>query len=228
VRPCGAAQIVKPDLQAPLKPKGARRPSLRPACAARRAPRAARRAPRTDPLSCGAPAHADERGRANAALQRLVAGGSSEEGSGDGEGRLSDSDSLWGAGGPQAACIMPVAWHQTLLCFRQRHKAEVRAADRNALRRLYAARQHCQVAPEALWDLDRSAPREQRRAERQRREEAGSGGGRERGRGVVWILFFYCGSSGGGEGGALGGGGWSARAGDPASLLLLVCGWSGP
>ncbi|KIY92593.1 hypothetical protein MNEG_15371, partial [Monoraphidium neglectum] len=67
---------------------------------------------------------------------------------------------------------MPVVWHQTLLCFVQRYKSEVRAADRDALRRLCAAQQHYQVTPEVLRELDHSAPREQRRAERQRQEEA--------------------------------------------------------
>jgi essential nuclear protein 1 len=55
---------------------------------------------------------------------------------------------------------MPVVWHQTLLCFVQRYKHEVRDADRAALRRLCGAQHHYQVTPEVLRELEHAAPRE--------------------------------------------------------------------
>jgi len=55
---------------------------------------------------------------------------------------------------------MPVVWHQTLLCFVQRYKHEVKEADRAALRRLCDAQHHYQVTPEVLRELEHSAPRE--------------------------------------------------------------------
>ncbi|GFR48122.1 hypothetical protein Agub_g9949 [Astrephomene gubernaculifera] len=51
---------------------------------------------------------------------------------------------------------MPVVWHQTLLCFVQRYKAEVRPADMAALRALCGKQHHPKVTPEVLRELDHS------------------------------------------------------------------------
>lgn len=42
--------------------------------------------------------------------------------------------------------VMPVVWHQTLLCFVQRYKDEVRATDKSALRKLCNIQCHKQVS----------------------------------------------------------------------------------
>ena len=41
--------------------------------------------------------------------------------------------------------VAPVVWHQTLLCFVQRYKDEVRSEDREALRKLCTVQKHYQV-----------------------------------------------------------------------------------
>ncbi|GBF87629.1 bystin [Raphidocelis subcapitata] len=72
---------------------------------------------------------------------------------------------------------MPVVWHQTLLCFVQRYKHEVREADRDALRRLCGAQRHYQVTPEVLRELEHSAPREAAAAARRAGAAAGAAEG---------------------------------------------------
>ncbi|KAI8473188.1 MAG: bystin-like protein [Monoraphidium minutum] len=57
---------------------------------------------------------------------------------------------------------MPVVWHQTLLCFVQRYKAELKEGDRAAIRRLCSEQHHYQVTPEVLRELEHSAPRERK------------------------------------------------------------------
>ena len=42
---------------------------------------------------------------------------------------------------------MPTVWHQSLLAFVQRYKHEVRAEDKDALKRLMRTQQHYQVSP---------------------------------------------------------------------------------
>ncbi|GIM15803.1 hypothetical protein Vretimale_18517 [Volvox reticuliferus] len=54
---------------------------------------------------------------------------------------------------------MPVVWHQTLLCFVQRYKHEIRAADLQALRGLCSKQHHYKVTPEVIRELDHAMGR---------------------------------------------------------------------
>lgn len=54
---------------------------------------------------------------------------------------------------------LPVVWHQALLCFVQRYKAEIRKEDKIALRALCKVQHHYQVTPEVLRELDASRSR---------------------------------------------------------------------
>lgn len=49
---------------------------------------------------------------------------------------------------------LPVVWHQALLCFVQRYKAEIRREDKVTLRALCDAQHHYQVTPEVMRELD--------------------------------------------------------------------------
>ncbi|GLC39592.1 hypothetical protein PLESTB_000809400 [Pleodorina starrii] len=49
---------------------------------------------------------------------------------------------------------MPVVWHQTLLCFVQRYKHEIRPDDLRALRALCSKQHHYKVSPEVVRELD--------------------------------------------------------------------------
>ncbi|MEW5302554.1 MAG: hypothetical protein WDW36_005327 [Sanguina aurantia] len=60
--------------------------------------------------------------------------------------------------------VMPVVWHQTLLCFVQRYKDEVRATDKSALRKLCNIQCHKQVTPEVVRELEHGKGREAKRA----------------------------------------------------------------
>mmetsp|Transcript_1829 Transcript_1829/g.4688 ORF Transcript_1829/g.4688 Transcript_1829/m.4688 type:complete len:537 (+) Transcript_1829:51-1661(+) len=51
---------------------------------------------------------------------------------------------------------MPVVWHQTLLCFIQRYKDEIRPEDKAALRKLCSEQSHYLVTPEVYRELDHS------------------------------------------------------------------------
>jgi len=44
-------------------------------------------------------------------------------------------------------------WHQSLLCFAQRYKREIRAEDKVALRKLADAQHHYQIGPEVKREL---------------------------------------------------------------------------
>jgi essential nuclear protein 1 len=48
---------------------------------------------------------------------------------------------------------LPVVWHQSLLCFAQRYKREIRAEDKVALRKLADAQHHYQIGPEVKREL---------------------------------------------------------------------------
>ncbi|KAL6760987.1 Bystin-domain-containing protein [Haematococcus lacustris] len=54
---------------------------------------------------------------------------------------------------------MPVVWHQTLLCFVQRYKDEVRPEDKGLLRKLCSVQSHYLVTPEVIRELDHSRAR---------------------------------------------------------------------
>lgn len=54
---------------------------------------------------------------------------------------------------------LPVVWHQSLLCFVQRYKAEIRKEDKDVLRELCKAQHHYLVSPEVLRELDSSKSR---------------------------------------------------------------------
>lgn len=54
---------------------------------------------------------------------------------------------------------LPVVWQQTLLCFVQRYKTEVRAEDKEALRDLVKRQHHYALTPEILRELDSSRSR---------------------------------------------------------------------
>ncbi|GAB4821947.1 hypothetical protein N2152v2_008993 [Parachlorella kessleri] len=58
--------------------------------------------------------------------------------------------------------VLPVVWHQCLLCFVQRYKNEVRREDKEALRQLVRKQYHHQVTPEVLRELDASRSRGER------------------------------------------------------------------
>ncbi|PSC71236.1 Bystin [Micractinium conductrix] len=55
--------------------------------------------------------------------------------------------------------LLPVVWQQTLLCFVQRYKTEVRAEDKTALRDLVKRQHHYALTPEILRELDSSRSR---------------------------------------------------------------------
>ncbi|KFM26104.1 Bystin [Auxenochlorella protothecoides] len=59
---------------------------------------------------------------------------------------------------------LPVVWHQALLCFVQRYKNEIRAEDKEALRRLLSRQSHHLVTPEVLRELDAGRSRGQKPA----------------------------------------------------------------
>jgi essential nuclear protein 1 len=61
-------------------------------------------------------------------------------------------------GGDERA--MPVVWHQGLLCFVQRYKHQLTAADRDALLRLTDAQHHHLVSPEVARELEQALPRD--------------------------------------------------------------------
>lgn len=50
--------------------------------------------------------------------------------------------------------VLPVVWHQTLLCFVQRYKLELSAGQRSELRDLCRAQSHYRVTPEVIRELD--------------------------------------------------------------------------
>lgn len=54
---------------------------------------------------------------------------------------------------------LPVVWHQGLLCFIQRYKAEIRKEDKRALRALCKRQNHYLMTPEILRELDASTSR---------------------------------------------------------------------
>ena len=49
---------------------------------------------------------------------------------------------------------LPVVWHQSLLCFVQRYKQEIRAEDKLLLRKLVEAQHHYQIGPEVKRELN--------------------------------------------------------------------------
>jgi essential nuclear protein 1 len=57
---------------------------------------------------------------------------------------------------------LPVVWHQALLCFVQRYKAEIRAEDKVALKKLCRAQAHYLVTPEVQRELDAGRSRGER------------------------------------------------------------------
>lgn len=58
--------------------------------------------------------------------------------------------------------VLPVVWHQSLLCFVQRYKAEIREEDKPALRSLIGRQRHYLVSPEILRELDAGRSRGQK------------------------------------------------------------------
>lgn len=54
---------------------------------------------------------------------------------------------------------LPVVWHQALLCFVQRYKAEIRREDKDSLRALCKIQYHYKMTPEVLRELDSSKSR---------------------------------------------------------------------
>jgi len=55
--------------------------------------------------------------------------------------------------------VLPVVWHQCLLCFVQRYKHEIRKEDKEGLRKLIKTQYHYQVTPEIVRELDASRSR---------------------------------------------------------------------
>lgn len=60
---------------------------------------------------------------------------------------------------------LPVVWHQALLCFVQRYKAEIRKEDKVALKSLCRAQVHYLITPEVQRELDASRSRGERAPE---------------------------------------------------------------
>ena len=54
---------------------------------------------------------------------------------------------------------LPVVWHQSLLCFVQRYKQEIRAEDKLLLRKLVEAQHHYQIGPEVKRELNHGRSR---------------------------------------------------------------------
>ena len=80
---------------------------------------------------------------------------------------------------------MPVVWHQCLLCFVQRYKAELSSADAGRLRALCARQHHYAVTPEVLRELDAAEAEAAGGAPRRRRGAAGGGAGAGAGAGAA-------------------------------------------
>lgn len=57
---------------------------------------------------------------------------------------------------------LPVVWHQALLCFVQRYKAEIRKEDKDVLRKLCRVQHHYLVTPEVQRELEASRSRGER------------------------------------------------------------------
>ena len=68
---------------------------------------------------------------------------------------------------------LPVVWHQSLLCFVQRYKHEIRAEDKQLLRKLVDHQHHYQIGPEVKRELAQGRSRGEKdpeaEAERRRR-----------------------------------------------------------
>uniref|UniRef100_A0A383VD46 Bystin n=1 Tax=Tetradesmus obliquus TaxID=3088 RepID=A0A383VD46_TETOB len=62
------------------------------------------------------------------------------------------------------ARVMPVVWHQGLLCFVTRYKHQLTAADRDGLLRLTAKQHHHLVSPEVVRELEQAVPRDSKGA----------------------------------------------------------------
>ena len=71
----------------------------------------------------------------------------------------------------QETRALPVVWHQSLLCFVQRYKNEIRAEDKTALRKLADAQHHYQIGPEVKRELSQGRSRGEKDE-----SEAGAGG----------------------------------------------------
>lgn len=54
---------------------------------------------------------------------------------------------------------LPVVWHQALLCFVQRYKAEIRREDKDTIRALCKVQHHYLITPEVFRELDASKSR---------------------------------------------------------------------
>lgn len=54
---------------------------------------------------------------------------------------------------------LPVVWHQALLCFVQRYKAEIRREDKDAIRNLCKVQNHYLITPEVFRELEASKSR---------------------------------------------------------------------
>jgi essential nuclear protein 1 len=54
---------------------------------------------------------------------------------------------------------LPVVWHQALLCFVQRYKAEIRKEDKDSIRALCKIQHHYLITPEVLRELEASKSR---------------------------------------------------------------------
>lgn len=57
------------------------------------------------------------------------------------------------------SCSLPVVWHQSLLTFVQRYKHEIRADDKERLRRLIRTQRHYLVSPEIARELSQGQSR---------------------------------------------------------------------
>ena len=73
---------------------------------------------------------------------------------------------------------LPVVWHQSLLCFVQRYKHEIRAEDKQLLRKLVDHQHHYQIGPEVKRELAQGRSRGEKDPEAEAEAAAAAKSGR--------------------------------------------------
>ena len=84
----------------------------------------------------------------------------------------------------QETRALPVVWHQSLLCFVQRYKHEIRAEDKASLRKLVDVQHHYQIGPEVKRELAQGRSRGEKDAEGAPETPGGAGGDKNKGFGL--------------------------------------------
>ena len=102
---------------------------------------------------------------------------------------------------------MPVVWHQSLLCFVQRYKHDLREGDRARLRALCERQHHYQVTPEVLRELEHAAPRGSAAAAAAAAAGAAAAQQQQQQKVGAFGAFAAAAAAAGAAGGGIGGGG---------------------